>query len=263
MDTTTEPVAAAGRDRDNDGAAPFIMYGTAFIEGMTVIVVEIAGARALAPFFGTSLQVWTALITVTLFFLAVGYGLGGLLAKRLRRGTLPTLFAVAGVWLCTYPLVRTPILNFIAGPAPVALGGLVSASVLFGVPLLMLGSVAPVLIQYLATRRPGAGAAAGRLFFTNTMGGLAGGWRTAFLLIPYSSLRLSLVACGVVLLILALLWSFVAPRAVRTVVAVRLLIGISVLVFRNPSRSSVNTLGMRFNVLSSQQSGIGLLRVFE
>src|SRR3954470_21060817 len=156
------------------GRSGFVMFGTAFLEGMSVIIVEIAGARALAPFFGTSLQVWTALITVTLFFLAVGYGLGGLLAKRLRHGTLPTLFGVAGFWLTMYPLLRTPILNFISNHFPVALGSLVSASLLFGLPLLMLGSVSPVLIQYIDGHRPGAGSAAGRLFFSNTMGGLAG-----------------------------------------------------------------------------------------
>src|SRR5687767_4793629 len=105
-------------------AAPFMMYGTAFLEGMAVIIVEIAGARALAPFFGTSLQVWTALITVTLFFLAIGYGLGGLLAKRLRRGTLATLFGVAGIWLCAYPMLRSPVLNFMSSNLTVPVGSL-------------------------------------------------------------------------------------------------------------------------------------------
>jgi hypothetical protein len=194
-------------------ANPLAMYGTAFVEGMAVIIVEIAGARALAPYFGTSLQVWTALITVTLLFLALGYGLGGLLAKRLRRRTLAMLFGIAGAWLCTYPLLRAGVLNFFSQHASIPVGSLVSAGMLFGVPLLMLGSVSPVLIQYIDARRPGAGSAAGRLFFTNTMGGLAGGWLTAFVLIPHSSLRAFLVSTGVVLILLAALWSVAAPRA--------------------------------------------------
>jgi hypothetical protein len=194
-------------------ANPVVLYGTAFLEGMAVIVVEIAGARALAPYFGTSLQVWTALITVTLLFLALGYGLGGLLAKRLRRNTLPMLFGVAGAWLCTYPLLRAGVLNFFSQHTSIPVGSLVSAALLFGVPLLMLGSVSPVLIQYIDARRPGAGSAAGRLFFTNTMGGLAGGWLTAFVLIPHSSLRAFLVSTGVVLILLAAMWTVVAPRA--------------------------------------------------
>src|SRR3954470_4930795 len=87
------------RENLPDSASASVVYPTAFLEGASVIVVEIAGARALAPFFGTSLQVWTAQITVTLFFLAAGYGVGGLLAKRLRGATLPMLFALAGFWL--------------------------------------------------------------------------------------------------------------------------------------------------------------------
>src|SRR3954454_19668388 len=106
----------ARRGRRDDGLdvrtgviSPWIVYLTALLEGASVIVVEIAGARALAPFFGTSLQVWTAQITVTLFFLAAGYGVGGLLARQLRRMTLPMLFAIAGFVLALYPIMRTPV----------------------------------------------------------------------------------------------------------------------------------------------------------
>src|SRR5687768_16854451 len=74
------------------------IYLTAFVEGLIVIVVEIAGARALAPFYGTSLQVWTAQITMTLFFLALGYGVGGLIAQSVRSSTVPALFGIAGAW---------------------------------------------------------------------------------------------------------------------------------------------------------------------
>src|SRR5205823_12039446 len=104
----SNPTAA----RPHLGPSPWIVYPTAFFEGVSVIVIEIAGARALAPYFGTSLQVWTAQITVTLFFLAVGYGVGGLLAKRLAATTLAMLFAAAGFWLALYPILRTRILDF-------------------------------------------------------------------------------------------------------------------------------------------------------
>src|SRR3954469_9792944 len=116
MENSLSPSAhlPATRDQPNmwGTAAPWIVYLTALLEGASVIVVEIAGARALAPFFGTSLQVWTAQITVTLFFLAAGYGVGGLIARRLRPGTLPMLFGIAGFVLSLYPILRTPVLDF-------------------------------------------------------------------------------------------------------------------------------------------------------
>src|SRR5678815_5111248 len=85
---------------------PWAVYLTAFIEGLIVIVIEIAGARALAPFYGTSLLVWTAQITMTLFFLAVGYGLGGLIAKHARDWIVAMLFGIAGGWVVLYPFLR-------------------------------------------------------------------------------------------------------------------------------------------------------------
>src|SRR3954454_17873505 len=118
----------ARRGRRDDGLdvrtgviSPWIVYPTAFLEGAAVIIIEIAGARALAPFFGTSLQVWTATITVTLCFLALGYGLGGVLANRLGGWMLPCLFATAGFWTALYPVWRTAILDVTSPKAGVAI----------------------------------------------------------------------------------------------------------------------------------------------
>src|SRR5687768_10068688 len=245
-------------------SAPWIVYPTAFLEGASVIVIEIAGARALAPFFGTSLQVWTATITVTLFFLAVGYGLGGMLAKRLSGWMLPLLFAVAGFWTALYPVWRTGILDAVSREFGVALGSLFSASILFGVPLLMLGAVSPVLIAYIDRRRPGAGTAAGKLFFTNTMGGLIGGWVTAFALIPHSSLRLALVATGVGLIVLGLLWvAITRSHGSAALVLPLLLIAAYIFLFVHPQRTFVDKYGTPFQLLYSRQSGIGLLQVLD
>ena len=65
---------------------PNVLYrlyvGTAFLEGTSVLIIEIAGARALAPFYGSSLKVWTAQITATLLFLALGYWAGGKVSRK-------------------------------------------------------------------------------------------------------------------------------------------------------------------------------------
>lgn len=67
---------------------------TVFLSGALVMVLEMAGARVLAPHVGTSAVVWTSLIGVVLACLAVGAWAGGRLAdKNLRRGLA---FALAG-----------------------------------------------------------------------------------------------------------------------------------------------------------------------
>ena len=46
---------------------------------------EIAAGRVLAPFFGTSLVTWTAVIATVLAGFSLGSALGGLVAERERR----------------------------------------------------------------------------------------------------------------------------------------------------------------------------------
>ena len=58
---------------------PIIM----FMNGLCLMVLEMVGARLLAPWLGTSTIVWTSLIGVILAFLSLGYWLGGKLADSL------------------------------------------------------------------------------------------------------------------------------------------------------------------------------------
>ena len=58
------------------------LYLTAAITGAAIMIVEILGAKLLAPFVGTSHFVWTAQIAVTLVALATGYYVGGRMADK-------------------------------------------------------------------------------------------------------------------------------------------------------------------------------------
>jgi spermidine synthase len=178
---------------------------TAFLEGLCVLVVEIAGARALAPFFGTSLHVWTATITATLLFLAVGYGFGGRLCQR-GPMALPGVFWAAGGWLVLYPFWRTMLLSSLTSLG-VSFGAFMASAWLFGPPLTCLGAVSPLLIQRLGREGFEGGQAAGALFFTNTLGGLAGGWLTALVLVPMLPLRYVLAGTGALLVLMGGVWA--------------------------------------------------------
>ncbi len=60
----------------------FPLYVIVFISGAVVLAIEIVGTRVLGPFYGVSLFLWSALITVTLAALSVGYAVGGRWADR-------------------------------------------------------------------------------------------------------------------------------------------------------------------------------------
>ncbi|MFH1523262.1 MAG: fused MFS/spermidine synthase [Patescibacteria group bacterium] len=48
-----------------------------FISGFSIMAMEISASRLLAPYFGTSLFVWTNIIGIVMAALACGYYLGG------------------------------------------------------------------------------------------------------------------------------------------------------------------------------------------
>src|SRR5213594_1176344 len=77
------------------------LYLTAATTGAAIMIVEILGAKMLAPYVGTSHFVWTAQIAVTLVALAAGYYAGGRLVDRWPKlGKLYGCVLVAAIYLC-------------------------------------------------------------------------------------------------------------------------------------------------------------------
>ena len=79
------------------------LYLTVFLTGASVMVIELLGTRMIAPFYGTSLYVWSSLISVTMIALALGYFVGGRWADRAKRTGLSLIIALAAVLTLTIP----------------------------------------------------------------------------------------------------------------------------------------------------------------
>src|SRR5215212_11300413 len=77
------------------------LYGTAGVTGAAIMVVEILGAKMLAPYVGTSHFVWTAQIAVTMIALATGYYVGGRwVDKSSKLDPLYWSIVAAAAYLC-------------------------------------------------------------------------------------------------------------------------------------------------------------------
>ncbi len=176
---------------------------TAGLTGALVMVVEILGARIIGPFFGVSLYVWTSLISVTLLALALGYAAGGWLAdRRPSAAVLYLLVGLAGCWLVLLPFVKAPLLEATMG-AGLRLGSFLAASLLFGVPLALLGCVSPFLLRLAALDLGRIGRTAGLLYAVSTAGSFVGAAGTGFYLLGSFGVIATLRLCGGALLLLA------------------------------------------------------------
>jgi len=109
----------------------YYLFLTLFITGASILILEILGTRILSPFFGTTLFVWSSLISVTIVFLALGYFLGGKIAdKRTEFSLFYTFIFLAAVLIFLIPKFDSLVLVFTDSFGP-QLGPLISSLILF------------------------------------------------------------------------------------------------------------------------------------
>jgi len=154
------------------------------------MALEIAAARLLAPYLGSSLQVWGTLISVILAAMALGYAVGGRLADRLP-GDAPLFGAIlaSGLYQVGVLFLAHPLLRRLGSWSEIE-AGLVAIGVLFAVPTLLLAGVSPWVIKLSA--RETVGTTAGAVYALGTVGSIAGVLLTSFVLLPEAGTRATL-----------------------------------------------------------------------
>ncbi len=150
------------------------------------MIVEILGAKMLAPYVGTSHFVWTAQIGVTLVALAAGYYVGGKLVDRsLELKQLYWAIVLAAGYLCFAVLVIEPVAYFCLR-FRLAIGTLVASTFLFFVPLALMAMAGPFIVRILSASVSGVGGNMGRLTAVSTLGSVAGTGLIGYVIIPHA-----------------------------------------------------------------------------
>ena len=192
----------------------------AFINGLALMVMEMAGARLLAPWLGTSVIVWTSIIGIILACLSLGNWLGGRLADSIlaqhsaskktkdtdsgpaftkARHILSGLFSLAAffVVLCVFlseSLLQTLSTSGMALHASAPLATLL----LFGMPSFVCGMVSPYIARLAIYNHAAPGAVIGRLSAIATLGSIVGTFLGGFVLISLfgsATVLLGVAAC--------------------------------------------------------------------
>jgi spermidine synthase len=237
------------------------LYFTAAVTGAAIMIVEILGAKMLAPYVGTSHFVWTAQIAVTLLALAGGYYVGGRLVDRspdLKRLYWAILWAA--VYLCFAVLVIEPVaywcLRF-----QLAMGSLLASAFLFLVPLALLAMAGPFIVRVLSASIAGVGGNMGRLTAISTLGSVVGTALIGYVLIPLAPNSVTMYGTAGALVLVALCYFTTQRKAalaplIATSTIVIILAGLGIWRERQPRFSRVEELARR-------NSEFGLLQVIQ
>ena len=134
----------------------FYLYLTNFFAGMSIMAVELAASRLLAPYFSSSQIVWTIIIGTIMIALALGNIYGGRSAdKDPNPDRMYMRLIIAGIWIAAIPvfgkyiiLLISGILVFTINTNILTIAAFIVCIVIFAFPLFLLGTVTPSLIKY-------------------------------------------------------------------------------------------------------------------
>ncbi|MFP4149851.1 MAG: fused MFS/spermidine synthase [Nitriliruptoraceae bacterium] len=193
----------------------FAAAALVFLSSAAVLVLEILAARLLAPYVGSTLETYTAIIGVVLAGIAVGSWIGGKAADaRDPRGLLAPLLLIGGALaFAAIPIVDV-LGTSLRGAGPTTTTTLTILA--FFAPAAVLSAVTPAVIKIQLASLEETGRVVGRLSALSTAGAIVGTFVTGFLLVAAFPTRPVIRATALFLVLLGVATA-VALRRGRTV----------------------------------------------
>lgn len=162
-----------------------IVFFFAFLEGTAVMSVEFLGAKIIAPYFGTSLQVWTSVIGITMLALALGYYLGGKLSTRKNPSIILARIIFAGsIFLLSMPIFSTKVILLLSN-TNIYYGSIFSSILLLLPAITCFGMMNPILIGNAGKGIEEAGNSTGIVYAASTLGAVFCVLLLGFFIIPF------------------------------------------------------------------------------
>ena len=160
----------------------FAVLGISCWSGFMLMALELMSGRILAPTFGSSIYVWGAVITVFMLALSIGYLIGGRMSMSVPRvSVLCGLHLLSGLLILPILFFELPVLDAIFDyTQDPRLGSLLSSVILFFLPAVVCGTVAPYAVRLLVKDSQAAGFYAGLQYFFSTAFSAAGTLLTSF-----------------------------------------------------------------------------------
>ncbi|MEJ1960767.1 MAG: fused MFS/spermidine synthase [Gammaproteobacteria bacterium] len=193
-----------------------------FVSGAVSFFHEVLWTRMLSHVLGSSLHAFGVMVASFLAGIALGSGVGALLARR--RGRAVQFFAV-GQLGCALAAVGAYLLMDRFIPPPQRLAATASFAVLILLPLtFFIGTTFPLAVRILANGTDDAASASARVYAWNTFGAIVGSLAAGFVVIPWlrfeGSIQVAVFAsCALAVAAACMLVRAVPAFAVAVVIA--------------------------------------------
>jgi predicted membrane-bound spermidine synthase len=165
---------------------------------------EILSVKIYTPYLGNSIYVWTSILVVTLMGLAVGYRAGGFLASKESKSSLVYSFLLSGILIfCSTYTVQFFSPVFLS--TGIKMASLIAGFVVLFFPVLLMGIVSPLIVNYLNSIYLKLSKSAGIVYSIGTLGGIVFVLATVYIFIPGIGVKNTSYLLGSLLMLTGLL----------------------------------------------------------
>lgn len=164
----------------------FIAYLIIFLEGGALLSYELMAAKMYTPHVGSTLYVWTSILTLTLVSLAISYRLSQFFIDKKKWGILPISLLIGGLYILLLVFTRNEILS-LTYQMELKAASIFTGIILLFVPILCMGITSPMVSAKLASLEQTGqhvGNSAGIIYGIGTLSGVVLTLLCLFVLMP-------------------------------------------------------------------------------
>lgn len=184
-----------------------------------VMIFELLGSRILGPYVWTSLFIWTGLIAIVLWALALWYYIWWKYADSWAdMKSLSRILIVISLSIIILIWVKTPVLIFVVSLGlSLKISSLILVTLLFSPTSYLLGMIAPIVTKIRITELESSWAAVWKISSLWTIGSIVWTLWAGFFLIPFFGINMLLLLLAFTCLVLSymceskkyFLWQFI------------------------------------------------------
>ena len=237
-----------------------------FVADAIYMILELIASRLLAPFFGTTNLVWTAVIGIILLSNSVGNYIGGKIAdKKNVEKRLIILLLTISVLIFIIPIIQTNSLSFLSNSIKdTKIGAIVSTVILFFLPSMFLGCISPIVIKLKMKDLENAGKTSGKIYAIATIGSLFGTFLGGFYLIPHFGCNQLLILMSIIIIGLSLFVGRTSDKKYKEIfvfVFILICVVTYIVFLRNSLKDQQRVLNGEKDVVASFETEYGSIKI--
>jgi hypothetical protein len=193
-----------------------IAYLIILLEGGALLSYELMAAKMYTPHVGSTLYVWTSILTLTLISLAISYRFSQFLIERKLWKILPISLLISGLYILMIVYTRNEILA-LTYHMELKVASLFTGTILLFIPIFCMGITSPMISVKLANIEKtnsdqNFGNSAGIIYGIGTLSGVISTLLCLFILMPWIGVNFVIVILALMLILSSILSYFLIKK---------------------------------------------------